>query len=118
MQTQTRITAEILWSEHPFCDMRAGEVFPTIEHLSAYLTTAGGPDGGGYYKTGFRLVSPCGEEYTGRFDIGCDADTLRAHVEGFCRYVSKPDAPAYLRQETREAGALWLQLLQDDAAKI
>ena len=37
--------------------------------------------GQGYYKTDFVVTFEDGVQYKGRFDIGCDSETLQAHME-------------------------------------
>lgn len=79
------------WSESGYVD--GTKIFTTFKAANAHLKAAEvaiqadldfeGREWLGYYKTDF-TVAIDGEEYTGRFDIGCDDDTLEAHILSFC----------------------------------
>lgn len=43
----------------------------------------------GYYKTDFVITYENGETYSGRFDIGCDSETLRDHILNHVSFVCK-----------------------------
>jgi hypothetical protein len=51
-----------------------------------YLTFWPGPDLG-YYKTDFTVTYEDGTEYSGRYDIGADRDTLGDHMRAFIHGV-------------------------------
>lgn len=51
-------------------------------------------EGGGYYKTDFTIKFVDGGVYTGRYDIGCDTDTLEEHVIASLKYSARASEKA------------------------
>ncbi len=95
---KTGVGIRFNWSESGYVD--GTKVFPTFKKANEHLKAAerlirldyesrGAEWNGGYYKTNF-TVAIDGEEYTGRFDIGCDADTLEDHILEFCNVDANP----------------------------
>ncbi len=101
------------WSETPYVD--AAKVFPTFAEANAHLATAEvlecnelkalNREWGGYRKTKF-VVSIDGDTYTGRFDIGCDEESLEAHILAFCDPAQNPFLRAGSKEDHLES-KLW-----------
>lgn len=53
----------------------------------------------GYYKTDFLILFEDGHKYQGRYDIGSDEPTLRAHVVRVCEMMADRKWPAHLSQD-------------------
>ena len=92
------------FSESP--EIIAPVEFNSLEKANSFLSKCLTPEIG-YYKTDFTIHFDNGEEYKGRYDIGCDTPTLEEHCfnfsdsmsngKGFGRYVNEEARELYKR---------------------